>query len=210
MTYRNRSRQGPNDWREFSARTARLHLLGQQVLAGGIDSLAPDDREWYEAQCAQPNKARVPPVRREAADTAHVARVAETRWWGQYLQRHDSAHDWRTGGQQRAEGHAPGWPDFTLHVGGVSAALELKAGPHPPTERAGWWLHVTYTESRGPDGKREWRIVFPSGAEQASRHGIDAAQARWLRILHDCGWRTAVCYGAEEALAQLEAWAAGP
>lgn len=52
-------------------------------------------------------------------------------------------------------------------------------------------------------------VTWPGAAIEMKRAGGDgptASQQHWLDSLADRGWLTAVCYGAEEALAQLRDW----
>jgi len=206
------SRGGRSDWDTRSTKNRERYLATLGALAG---KPCPECQLRPDEQCSLPScpyreqAPRAKAVQREAGDAAHVANVAAGRWWGDLLQRHDSAHNFREGGQQRQEGHQKGWPDFTLHAPPSSGGLELKAENRRPAQPPGqWWVTAQFTRVLVPrTGELEWRLMDAAGYDRASRHGVDAAQARWLQVQHRCGWRTAVCYGAVEALAQLDAWA---
>ena len=174
---------------------------------------------------ARERKARAKPVQHEAAESDIVwERAWAEHWWAPGLRRIEH----RTKDQRERmtrEGVVSGMPDWWLFVPGrchwddcphmwncvhatapVLAVCELKALPAPKdalTRTPEWWLGVEswrWTVDSNGDPVRE-AYITPTWKWQQTWHRVTASQLFELRQLHQCGFRTHVAYGADEALA---------
>ena len=117
-----------------------------------------------------------------------------TRWEARTANDGETLQNWREGAQS-------GWPDAGLFVPAyhankpdvnpdalfvICAVVEMKAPDVPHKGATGQWWLEPWVEGR------------------QSRYGLREDQARWLRLLHGCGFATLVAYEWREAYGWLD------
>ena len=201
-------------------REALGRLMGGRTLDEKISDRRPQSvlQELRTKRMAEGPKPR---TQHEAQQQATLSKWAKLQWWGDGYYHHEAATEsWLTARRNWQKGAGAGWPDVTVMVPGLMwlreqpgaggmaeavskpatlIALELKRDDDAlrPQRRTGhWWL----AWARELNADDSWHIK----ATEPTRHGLSARQALQLLRMHECGWRTMVAYGFDEAKAWLE------
>lgn len=209
-------RDGKSDWQTRSrmdqkrAMATAAAVYGERCIVCGERPHAPcvvDTCPWAPTS----DKPRAKPVQREDAILTHIATEAERRWWEPWFQRWEARGAGpMVGGQRRQQGAQRGWPDCGLVYPGRESYCEVKDVVHRPARDVGrWWVDVELERAIVYDRRGQPERVWQYATGKQTRHGVSGPQAFWLCTLAACGHGTHVAYGAEDALAWLDAQA-GP
>jgi hypothetical protein len=220
-----RQRNARSDWATYSQHKRDATAAGAYMLHTGKCSLchvelSPTLASICTAKACplkEPAAPRARPVQHEASEARSLAVQAYGYWWWPGMMRWEAATaSVREGERRTMEGGKTGWPDFGVFV----PRIEVISKVRPAKAISSWtrqgepWRHVMSEpimlaiELKAPlPGKRrkpmepEWWLE--GFGDAGSRLGLRRDQAQWLRVLHGCGFRTCVAYGAAEALSWI-------
>jgi len=180
------------DWQSRGKRYQRATMAGLAELYGNPEQRTEAQQRLIDEAGAPGGLApRRRSVQHESAEMQRLAAWVHRHWWAPGWWRWESAtmHK-REAWRNSSEGVRAGWPDCGLFIPAY--------GYH------------TYS----PNTRIPVRAVLELKAAhrkpiRGGKGGVTDAQRACLGLLEQCGFETAVCYGADEALAQLVEWA-GP
>jgi len=178
---RRRIERPPSRWQ------VTAHMLGMAALGNPTPANLAALDEHAQSK-------RAPQVQREKTEALQLGSALLDRWYLPGITCHrPEMGDAVEGLERRMVGGGTGFPDYTLHIP-PSDYLLPEPGPCGP-----YWQRPPVLAALELKSLDVWPLTARGGPSQLG--GLSHAQARWLGVLHDCGYQTCVAYGAEMALA---------